>query len=69
MSEQEIQQKYSTLAAQVGDLYFKMRQTEAVLEQQRRQMLSFETAKRELEAQLKTLQEAAPHVEASTSPD
>ena len=68
MSEQEIQQKYYSLAAQVGDLFFKIRQTESVLDQQRKQMQAFEAEKNALEAQLLKAKEGVSNVEAETSP-
>ena len=60
MTKNEIQAQYMTLAAKVGDLYFRRQATAAALKAMDDQMSTFLKERNALEEQMKTASDESP---------
>jgi len=60
MTKQEIQLKYATLAAKVGDLYMRLSSAEAVVRSMKGQMDAYSKERNDLEEALKTATDETP---------
>lgn len=60
MTKQDIQLKYATLAAKVGDLYMRLNSAEAVVRSMKGQMDIYSKERDDLEEELKTATDEMP---------
>lgn len=60
MTKQDIQLKYATLAAKVGDLYMRLSSAEAVVRSMKGQMDVYSKERDDLEEELKTATDEMP---------
>lgn len=60
MTKQDIQLKYATLAAKVGDLYMRLNSAEAVVRSMKGQMDVYSKERDDLEEELKTATDEMP---------
>jgi chromosome segregation ATPase len=68
MTRQELNQKYQTLAAQMGDRAFNLQEAEAAVARLRSEMVELVKAKKDLQAQLANLKDESNVGQAQMGP-